>query len=368
MGRGGGYFMVSFLAGAVASACISGLTPIQVPSILPLSLATGFTALFTILFTTIRPRNLLLACYAALFFMGYANMLRNGNGNGSNISTAVSRTSASVKIIMMARQFLSAKVSSTISGPQEKAVLTALVTGDKSGLNSSTKMAYRNSGATHMLALSGLHVGIIYALLEGLLFFLGKSILSRHLKVIICAAFLILYAVMTGFSPSVQRATIMTVTLKLLQLSNRERGKWDAMLLSATIILLMDPAALMDIGFQLSYAAVFGIVAIYPEIKRAAMIWRGKWYGKYINPVWNIMAISTACQISTAPFTLYYFNELPFYFLLTNIIALPLVPMVIYSFSFAAFFGGLPVAGEWLQALPGHILKLMNYIINLIGG
>ena len=368
MGRGGGYFMLSFLAGAVVSACISNLTPIQVPHILPLSLATGFTALFTILFTTTRARNLLFACYAALFFIGYANMLRNSNGNGNSVSTAISRTSASSKIIIRARQFLSAKVSSTISGPQEKAVLTALVTGDKSGLDSSTKMAYRNSGAMHMLALSGLHVGIIYALLEGLLFFLGKSILSRHLKIIICAAFLILYAGMTGFSPSVQRAAIMTVTLKLLQLSNRERGKWDAMLLSATIILLMDPAALMDIGFQLSYAAVFGIVAIYPEINRAAMIWRGKWYRKYINPVWNIMAISTACQISTAPFTLYYFNQLPFYFLLTNIIALPLVPMVIYSFSFAAFFGGLPVAGEWLQALPGHILKLMNYIINLIGG
>ena len=357
MDRGGGYFMASFLAGAVISACISKLTPIQVPHILPISLAI----LLSLPFITKSNRNLLYLCYASLFLLGYANSLRSSHTNNN-------QTAGTNKTIIMARQFLIEKASAAVSDPQDRAVLTALVTGDKRGLDPSTKMAYKNSGAMHILALSGLHIGIIYTMLEWALFFLGKSVFSRQLKIVVCTLLLLFYGAMTGFSPSVQRATIMAVTLKMLQLGNRKRGKWDALLLSATIILLFDPHSLLEIGFQLSFASVAGIIGIYPQIRKAALLWEGKWYGKFLNPIWNIMAISVACQITTAPLTLYYFKQLPFYFLITNIVALPLVPIIIYAFSFSTFFDRVPLVTEWLQTLAGHILQLMNYLINLIGG
>ena len=360
MGRGGGYFTVSFLAGAITAACIFSFTRIQVPFIWPILAAAICAALFTIASFTGRltkiKRHLLLLGYLALFFTGFSNMYRSTNSEKQPSET-----------IIMARQFIENKISAAITNPQDRSVLTAMVTGNKSHLSSATKAAYKNSGAMHILALSGLHIGIIYTLLSGMLFFLNRTIFSRQIKLLICTACLFAYAAMTGFSPSVQRAAIMITTHKVLDWGGRKRGKWDVMLLSAAIIIILHPSQLTQAGFQLSYAAVFGIIAIYPTINIACVLWE-KWrFAKAANAVWSLMAISVSCQIATAPFSLYYFNSLPQPFLLTNLLVVPLVSITLYLVPATFFSEHIPVVGEWLQVLPGHILRLMNYLINLIG-
>ena len=359
MGRGGGYFTLSFLAGAITASSIFAFTRIQIPFIFPLLLATIPAALFTIASCTSHlqqiKRHLLILGYLALFFTGFSNMYR---------PATVKQTS---ETIVRARQFIEHKISAAITNPQDRAVLTAMVTGNKSHLNSATKAAYKNSGAMHILALSGLHIGIIYTLLSSLLFFLDRTIFSRQIKLLICATSLFAYAAMTGFSPSVQRAAIMITTHKLLEWSGRKKGKWDLMLLSAAIIIILHPSQLMEPGFQLSYAAVCGIIAIYPTINSARRLWADWRFAKVADAVWSIMAISVACQISTAPFTLYYFNSLPLFFLLTNLLVVPLVSLTLYLVPITFFSEHIPIAGEWLQALPGHIMRLMNYFINHIG-
>ena len=360
MGRGGGYFIVSFLAGAITAACIFKIAGTSIPLVCPILLAAISAALFTIASCTGHlaqiKKHLLLLGYLAMFFTGFSNMYRCGKSDKHPSETTI-----------RARQFIENKISASITHPQDRAVLTAMVTGDRSQINSATKEAYKNSGAMHILALSGLHIGIIYTLLNSLLFFLNRTIFSRQIKLLICAACLFAYAAMTGFSPSVQRAAIMIVTHKLLDWGGRKKGKWDVMLLSAAIIIILHPSQLMEPGFQLSYAAVFGIIAIYPTINSACGLWK-KWrFAKAANAVWSLMAISVSCQIATAPLSLYYFNSLPHPFPLTNILVIPLVSITLYLVPITFFSEYIPVVGEWLQVLPGHILRLMNYFINLIG-
>ncbi len=267
----------------------------------------------------------------------------------------------------MARQFMENKIAAAIPHPQERAVLTALITGNRSLLSSHTKEAYKNAGAIHVLALSGLHIGIISGLLNCFLFLLDRTLFLRKIKLFICSLCLMAYALITGFSPSVQRATIMIITHKVIDMSRRKKGKWDVMLLSAAIIIILDPSQLLKPGFQLSYAAVFGIIAIFPAINSAAQLWKNCKFAKPANAIWSLLAISLACQIATAPLSLYYFNSLPFFFLLTNLVVLPLVSIILYMAAGTFFLEGIPIAGEGLQILTGHFLILMNYLIKLIG-
>ena len=367
MGCGGGYFTLSFLAGAITASCIFKFTGISVPVLLPISLAALLAVFFaTITFTSHLQhlgKYLLLAGYLSFFFIGYSNMYRcNYTEEKYKTSPNTSRT------ILRARQFIEEKIAAAVPQPRERAVLTALITGNRDHISNHVKTAYKNSGAMHVLALSGLHIGIIYSLLNAILFFLNRTFLSRQIKLLICTASIIAYGAMTGFSPSVQRASIMIVTHKILQIGGRKKGKWDVMMLSAAIIILINPFQLIEPGFQLSYAAVCGIIAIYPTINSAAKIWENWRYAKLANTVWSLMAISVSCQIATTPFTLYYFNSLPTYFLLTNLVALPLVSLTLYLVPLTFFSNYIPLVGEWLQVLPGHILRLMNYLINLIGG
>ncbi len=363
MERGGGYFSGSFIAGAIVAAAVSKITHAQIPYTVPLICSIALFPVFIFTLTTAKgiKRCTTIICFAIFFLCGYANMLRPENTRFDQ------EVLLECKFIGSVQEFLNEKASSFISDPQDRAVLTALTSGNKSLLSRETKSAYSKSGAMHILALSGLHIGIIYTILSTLLFFLDKNILCRQIKIHICTAALFLYAAATGFSASVLRASIMITTWKIISLSNRKSGRWDAVLLSATIILLINPAQLLEIGFQLSYAAVAGIIAIFPYIKNASSVWSGYKFARYLNPVWNLMAISVACQIATAPLTLYYFTSLPQFFLLTNLIAIPFVSIVLYSFAVTCLTDNIPFLGDCSETLLKYALWVMNYIIKYIG-
>lgn len=196
---------------------------------------------------------------------------------------------------------------------QQLGVMKALVLGDKSLLDSETKTSFSNSGAMHVLAVSGLHIGLILYLF---LFVLERmsSFLSKRNALFIVIGLLWIYAVITGLSPSVIRAVFMFTVLASAQLFAKKYDSMNVLFFSAFVLLLFNPLYLFDIGFQLSYLAMVGIFVFYGPIERTLVI--KNWL---LNKIWQGTAIGFAAQLMTAPLSLYYFHQFPNYFVLTNI-------------------------------------------------
>ena len=369
MDRGGGYLSASFLLGTIFSAVLENVSfrifPIICSILLLVSLLVFFTILYhkhPILFT--RSFQLTLVC-SILFMLGSINFCRTSNSAKSPYSTVMESKVGSIRKNI--KETAINTLAKIIPNTQDCAVVVAFTLGDKSLLDHKTKQAYQVSGAIHVLALSGLHIGIIYNLLNYLLFFLNFHHTSKLLKLLICACCIFSYAVLTGFGPSVQRAAIMILVWKVLAFSNRKSGKWDVFLLSACIIILIDPNEIKSIGFQLSYAATAGIIAIYPTLEAAFGIYRGGCLYKYLKPVWSMISISIACQVSTAPLILYYFGSIPFYFLITNLAAIPLVTISLYTIVLSLVTSEIPIIGHISEFLMQKSVHLLNFIIKYIG-
>ena len=373
MGRGGAYFTASFLIGSITANCINQhfcITPSVIPLICLTLLCIG---VYITLHKSKRINNYskfsLFIAYTVLFLIGFINMQRSNDKESKNHNLAIQQKTEQkeTKLSKKIKGLIVQKISETVINQQDCAVMIAFTTGDKSRLSSDTKRAYQTSGAMHVLALSGLHIGIIYNLINIIFYLLNITYLSRQIKLAISIILIFCYAGFTGFGPSVQRAAIMITVWKILKMSKREIGKWDNILISAAIIILISPIQLKNIGFQLSYAAVIGITAIFPTVENSILILKKKWYYKFIKPIWSLCAISVACQISTAPLILYYFKSLPTFFLITNIIAIPLVTLSIYSLLLSILISQIPIIGECTKYITQKSISLLNYLIDLIG-
>ncbi|MEA3318280.1 MAG: ComEC/Rec2 family competence protein, partial [Bacteroidota bacterium] len=206
------------------------------------------------------------------------------------------------------RNLLSVYKEYDISG-DELAVLSALTLGYKSDLSNEIKQSYAASGAMHILAVSGLHVGIIFIILNNLLFFLERNYFGKIIKVLIIIGFLAFYTLLTGMSSSVLRASIMFACFSFGNLFNRQTNIYNTLAVSAFIILAFNPYAIMDVGFQLSYIAVISIVFFQAKIYGLINI------SNYIgNKIWELLSVSIAAQIGTFPIAIYYFHQFPNYF------------------------------------------------------
>lgn len=210
-------------------------------------------------------------------------------------------------------------------------VVKALTTGDRSGLGRETTGTFRRSGAAHLLALSGLHLGIIYLLLLWVAAPLGRSPAAGRLRSLLVVGLSGYYSIATGRSPSIMRAfyfIALNETSKLLCLRQKPlRTLCTALMLQ----LVLSPEIILSAGFQLSYLAMTGITVLYPILK--------SWYpseGKTdrLNialKIWNVTALSLSCQVFTAPVVWYCFGTFPKYFLITNLLALPLTTAVMLT-------------------------------------
>ena len=200
-------------------------------------------------------------------------------------------------------------------------LLTALLTGDRSGLTQGTVQVFRSSGASHLLALSGLHMGILYILFDSLTQPLGKSPAARHIRFVLILGATFFFTLMTGAGASVVRAFLFIGLNETLKLLNRPRKATRVFCVALLIQLVLDPSVIRSLGFQLSYLAMAGIFLLYPVLE--------KWYpaGSRYNPLrwlWNTAALSISCQLFTAPLAWFRFHTFPKYFLLTNLMAIPL--------------------------------------------
>ena len=242
-------------------------------------------------------------------------------------------------------------------------LLTALTMGDKGGIPRELKEAYRLSGAMHLLALSGLHVGFIYGMLNAVFMILPRTRGWGILKGSAIILLLIFYAVFSGASPSICRAVLMASVYEIGGMLGRERNGLNSLSISALAICCINPDAPSSISFQLSYCAMLGIFLIYPGVRKAIdYVTQNKMAGK----VWNMAMVSLCCQIFTAPLTLLYFGSFPLISLLTNTITAPVVAAVMSVAPAAIILADVPLLGEWSTTLLSYSIQTLNLLIEIL--
>lgn len=230
----------------------------------------------------------------------------------------------------------------------ELAVLSALTLGDKSELRNDLKETFSVAGASHVLALSGLHLGIVYGICAFLFSFLSIGRSTLWIRMCCTVGVLWAFSFMVGLSASVVRSACMFSLIAVGQCLNRKSISLNTLALSAFLMLWYQPFYLFDVGFQLSYAAVASIIVFHPFVFHW---WKPTW--KILRYIWGIVAVSLVVQIGVAPLIIYYFSRFPVYFLLTNLLVIPLTFCLI--------------AGAILMLLCGFCLPLQKgvaFILN----
>lgn len=213
---------------------------------------------------------------------------------------------------LVLRNYFASILSSYLTG-DELAVAQALILGDKGLISQEVTMQFTNTGAMHVLAVSGLHIGIIMQILMKFLEFFSRY-LSKRNALIAVIIIMWVYALITGLSPSVLRAVFMFTVLAVSQLSGFNYDPYNSLFFTAFVIVVIDPLTIFDIGFQLSFLAMLGIF-LYYSIIRSGIYFKNKLF----HLAWEGSAIGFAAQIMTTPLSLYYFHQFPNYFILSNL-------------------------------------------------
>ena len=237
----------------------------------------------------------------------------------------------------------------------EVSVMSAMTMGYSDMLSDDIRHAYSSAGAMHILAVSGLHVGIIYGIIIFLLSFVRNEKLN-WLKVLITITLIWMYALFTGLSPSVTRASLMFSIMALGKLQNNSPGSLNAVFASMFVLLLINPYNLVNIGFQLSYSAVIGIIILQPKLYAIFEV-----KNKVLDWIWSLTTVSVAAQLATAPLCFYYFHQFSNYFLLTNYVMIPISTIAIWTCFLFFAVSWIPYVSTAVAHCLSWIAKAMNY-------
>ena len=243
---------------------------------------------------------------------------------------------------------------------ESRGIIKALVLGVRSDIDSETYQEYIDAGAVHILAISGLHIGIITILITKIVnLFLPKR--RKIIKIAIVFSILLTYAFIAGLSASVLRAVIMFGAYSIAELLGNKRARYDSLIFSIFVLLLFKPNFLFDVGFQLSYAAVLSILLFLPLYNR---------YFIYKNLIFNTISdtikVSIAAQIGIIPLSLFYFHQFAGLFLVTNIIILPFLGIILGIGIFVVILANFQVLPLWLVKIYDFLIFSMNYVIENI--
>jgi len=258
-------------------------------------------------------------------------------------------------LALKSRAYLKSILFQYIDENRERAIAMALLLGTKDELTPEINQAYASAGAMHVLAVSGLHVGIIYGLI---LLFFKRSQKKKIMKWVFLAAALSglwSYALITGLSASVLRAVTMFSLMAIAKVAKRESNIYNTLSAAGLILLCYDPYLIMAVGFQLSFLAVFGIVYITPKVYELIAI------DQYLlDKAWQVTCVSIAAQITTAPLVLLYFHQFPTYFFLSNLVVIPAAFAILVSGIALFAFAMIP----WINDLMGWVLESLIYLTN----
>ena len=236
----------------------------------------------------------------------------------------------------------------------EFAIISALTLGYTDAISPELRDSFSVTGASHILSVSGLHVGIIYVMLGFMLGFLDKWKRTRKIKWIAVILFLWFYAFVTGLSPSVSRSVFMFSLFAVAKITDRQSSVYNNIFLSAFVLLIINPMWLFNVGFQLSYSALLAIIYFQPKI--------AKWLvfkNRILTYCWELTSVSIAAQLGAAPLCLYYFHQFPNYFLLSNFVGVPLSGIIIYLDVALLITNSIPMIGSIVSWLLVTTTKLM---------
>jgi len=276
-------------------------------------------------------------------------LLRENNGN--QFKTAVFAT----------QKFVVAVLNKYINGNDEAALAKALLIGYKIDLDKDLVQAYSNVGVVHLIAISGMHLALIYALLIWLISkipYLKKSKIAGVAVILLCLWF---FSLVTGASGSVLRSAVMFTFIAAGNAFNKKASIYNSLSASAFILLCYDPFMLWDVGFQLSYLAVLGIVVAHKYIYN--------WFyfrTKILREPWKLISISLAAQFFTLPVCIYYFHQLPLLFLLSNLIAIPLSTAILWGCIGLVFISPVHAVALYLGKLITVSIWMLNHSILFI--
>ena len=239
---------------------------------------------------------------------------------------------------------------------EELAVVAALTVGDKSELTPDLRTTYNAAGASHVLALSGLHVGILTAILMGVFYPLTRVRLGRHIASFLVVLLLWGFAFLAGLSPSVVRAvTMFTLYAGASWLTEGRFSGIPSLALAAFLMLLYQPFYLFDVSFQLSFVAVASILCFYPLVSACNPLRKTRLRG-----IWNLLSLSFVAQLGTLPLVLHYFGTFPTYFLLANLAVSPLAVVILGSALVSFLLAPVPLLGGWAVCLLQSAAKALN--------
>lgn len=261
------------------------------------------------------------------------------------VPTGEQKGSALISFALALRQQQTGLYRKLIKDDEAFAVAAALILGYRSDLSAETLSAYTRTGTIHALSVSGMHVGIIYLVLEWGLRWMNRKLILKWIKVILLLTLIWSYTLLTGYSPSVLRSAIMLSLFIMAKSLRKDAGSLHVLTFSACCLLVYDPNLLWDAGFQLSYLAVLGLVWLQPGIERLLSF---QW--SWLQKLWSMVSLSIAAQVLTSPFSVYYFHQFPLYFIFSNLfIALPVALLMYGGIAILLFrLYWLAPAFEWL--------------------
>lgn len=246
------------------------------------------------------------------------------------------------------------------------ALIKALLTGEKGSIPTGITETFRASGASHVLALSGMHLGIIYGIITTLLSTLGNrrhAVTARSLITLVACGF---YTTGVGAGESIVRAFLFILLNETARMTHRYRELKQTLLAALVIQLAISPLSVRSVGFQLSYAAMAGIAFIHPWLK-------GFWPDDGSGPdpfrkIWDMASLSISCQITTGPLAWHYFKSFPSHFLLTNLLVLPLTGLIIPASLLTVLLHGLDICPDILIRFTELLVSTMTGLLSVIAG
>lgn len=244
---------------------------------------------------------------------------------------------------------------------EELNVLNALILGQQQDISPETLKEYQYAGAVHVLSVSGLHVGFILLFITFLLKPIGNSRRGSLLKLFIIVLSLWAFAILAGLSPSIVRSATMFSFIAIGIHLRRTVNIYHTLLVSMLLILLFKPSFLFDVGFQLSYLALFFILWLQPLLSK---IWLPK--NKIIQYFWDIIAVSFSAQIGAMPLSIYYFHQFPGLFFVTNLLILPLLGIIMAVGVVAILIATFETVPIFIAKPIEFLIKLLNEIIHLV--
>jgi len=272
---------------------------------------------------------------------------------GKRESSRIMRWAKDVKTIVETR------LNSGFENKQVSALLKAITIGVKADIDPGVKENFASTGTMHVLAVSGLHVGILY----GIFLFFSRHLLKsrfRHLVVLVIIFLLWFYALLTGFTPSVLRAVTMFSILALGKSFRRKSNPYNLVFFSAFLLLILNPGLIYMVGFQLSYMAVLSILLFTPKLMNVSIPFLP-------HNVKALLAVSISAQLGTFPLSLLYFKQFPVYFLVSNLLVIPLV-FILLNGTILYLLGGIfaPLQ-EFIGYFVGKITQLLLALVKMMG-